>query len=90
MSDDDRTAEILREILEDDAHNRGRLSHQDRTMIADMVAKMQRGSRGVFLVVNPDNSIDFMITNDSIVGAIGMLSRWINLATKRLEKRGDR
>ncbi|HEV3157530.1 MAG TPA: hypothetical protein VGZ00_09325 [Candidatus Baltobacteraceae bacterium] len=63
----------------------GRLSEQDRQFITRMIDAIENGSKGVFVVLNPDNSLDYLIANDTRLGAIAILSRMIQRTARRVE-----
>ncbi|MGH7707153.1 MAG: hypothetical protein ACREM8_08120 [Vulcanimicrobiaceae bacterium] len=88
--DTPRDIDALLTAILDDARERpsshdGRLSEQDRTFIARMIDAIEDGSKGVFVVLNPDNSLDYLIANESRLGAIAILSRMIQRTARRVE-----
>jgi len=65
------------------------LCEEDHQLIARMIEAIKGGSKGVFLVINPDNSIDYLIANDTRLGAISVLSRMIQRTANRIENFGE-
>jgi len=65
-----------------------RLSIDDRSFVSRMVEAVNGGSKGVFIVVNADNSLDYLIANDSRIGAIAILARMIQRTARHVEEEG--
>jgi hypothetical protein len=78
---------LLRSIIEDARHHQmQRLSPDDRAFVTKMIDAINNGSKGVFIVVNSDNSLDYLIANESRVGAIAILARMIQRTARHLEE----
>lgn len=66
-----------------------RLSVDDRAFVSRMIDAVNTGSRGVFIVVNADNSLDYLIANESRVGAVAILARMIQRTARHIEEEGS-
>ena len=66
-----------------------RLSADDRAFLDRMIGAINDGSKAVFMVVNPDNSLDYLIANESRVGAIAILARMIQRTARHIEEEGE-
>jgi len=77
---------LLNSILEDAKPVHERLSNEDRSFVQRMVAAINSGSKGVFIVVNPDNSLDYLIANENRVGAIAILARMIQRTARHIDE----
>lgn len=73
-----------------DAAEREQLTAEDRAFVGKMLDAIDRGSKAVFVVVNPDNSLDYLIANESRTGAISILARMIQRTARHINERGDR
>lgn len=85
--------QLLYSILADarlESSERDRLTVEDRAFVGKMLDAIDRGSKAVFVVVNPDNSLDYLIANESRTGAIGILARMIQRTARHINERGDR
>ena len=85
--------QLLFSILADaraDSTDRDQLTAEDRAFVGKMLDAIDRGSKAVFVVVNADNSLDYLIANDSRTGAIGILARMIQRTARHISERGDR
>lgn len=88
---------LLNSILESSKSNKPltgnpageRLSADDRAFLNRMIQGINDGSKAVFMVVNPDNSLDYLIANESRVGAIAMLARMIQRTARHIEEEGE-
>ncbi len=82
-SDIDR---LLSSILDEaKPTSNGRLSVEDRAFLNRMIQAIDSGSKGVFVVVNPDNSLDYLIANETRIGAIALLARMIQRTARHIE-----
>jgi hypothetical protein len=81
---------LLHSILEQSRtrSSHDRLSVDDRAFVSRMVEAVNTGSKGVFIVVNADNSLDYLIANDSRVGAMAILARMIQRTARHVEEEG--
>jgi hypothetical protein len=78
---------LLRSIIEESRNpNYHRLSPDDRAFVTKMIDAINGGSKGVFIVVNQDNSLDYLIANETRVGAIAILARMIQRTARHLEE----
>jgi hypothetical protein len=77
---------LLNSILEDAKPVGERLSTEDRSFVQRMVTAINSGSKGVFIVVNPDNSLDYLIANENRVGAIAILARMIQRTARHIDE----
>jgi hypothetical protein len=84
---------LLYSILADargEGASHDRLTSEDRAFVGKMLDAIDHGSKAVFVVVNPDNSLDYLIANESRTGAIGILARMIQRTARHISERGDR
>jgi len=88
---------LLSSILESSKSNKPQIGHaggerlsaDDRAFLDRMIQAINDGSKAVFMVVNPDNSLDYLIANESRVGAIAMLARMIQRTARHIEEEGE-
>ncbi len=82
--------QLLYSILADartDGAQQEQLTPEDRAFVGKMLDAIDRGSKAVFVVVNPDNSLDYLIANESRTGAIGILARMIQRTARHINSR---
>ncbi len=85
----DRALRSLSEAHKTKPARRGRLSADDCSFIERLVDRIDNGSKGVFIVINADNSLDYMIANESRLGAIAILARMIQRTARHVEEDGN-
>jgi hypothetical protein len=66
----------------------GRLSCGDREFIKRMTTSMDEGKRGAIFILNEDDSLDYLIANDTYSGAIELFGRMSMRSAREIQKNG--
>ena len=65
----------LRALLKDTNTKRCYLSDGDLAFLDRLLDSIQDGSKGVFVVLHPDERMQYMLLNTNRAGAIGLLAK---------------
>jgi hypothetical protein len=79
----------LRALLRDE-RKRCYLSDEDLAFLDRLLDSIQDGSRGVFVVIHPDERMQYMLLNTNRAGAIGLLAKVLQRTAESLEGDSDR
>jgi len=61
------------------------LDAQDRAFVERILTSITGGTKGVFLVLHPDDRMQYMLLNTNRAGAIALLARVLQRAAEALE-----
>lgn len=74
----------LRALLRDE-RKRCYLSDEDLAFLDRLLDSIQEGSRGVFVVIHPDERMQYMLLNTNRPGAISLLAKVLQRTAETLD-----
>jgi len=75
---------LLREILKDEGGN-VQLDDEDRAFVDRILTSITQGSKGVFVVLHPNERMQYMLLNTNRAGAISLLAKVMQRTAEALE-----
>ena len=75
---------LLRDLLREEGPELA-LDADDKVFIDKILASITHGSRGVFVVVHPNDRMQYMLLNTNHAGAIALLAKVLQRTAQTLE-----
>jgi hypothetical protein len=75
---------LLRDILKDEGGN-VQLDDEDRAFVDRILTSITQGSKGVFVVLHPNERMQYMLLNTNRAGAISLLAKVMQRTAEALE-----
>lgn len=75
---------FLKDILAGEPSS-ARLTPEDRAFVERILKSITTGSKGVFVVLHPNDRMQYMLLNTNRAGAIGLLARVMQRTAEALE-----
>ena len=75
---------FLKELLEEDEAT-VQLDAEDRAFIDRILKSITTGSKGIFVVLHPNDRMQYMLLNTNRAGAIALLARVMQRTAEALE-----
>jgi hypothetical protein len=81
---------FLRDLLKEESESSSvQLDEEDKAFIDRILTSITQGSKGIFVVLHPNDRMQYMLLNTNRAGAIGLLAKVMQRTAEALETELD-